>query len=184
MVLTHISNLYALARGLRTAFANAQSQNNSNITHKITNVLQNNAHLLTYYYQSHAKDWQKLCRVNPIHYQKTWLSLDNIPLEIEPNEQLSFGIAVLTWLPGQMTDIHRHPENGCIMMPLRGKLTEERFKVNELLPNNYLSVQKNIIMPGETSFINNNMGVHQIKNNDPDTIAVSLHVYSPVQCKD
>ena len=42
---THISNLYALAKGLRSAFANAQSQNSNNITQ----VLQNNAHLLSYY---------------------------------------------------------------------------------------------------------------------------------------
>lgn len=178
---THISNLYALAKGLRSAFANAQSQNSNNITHKITNVLQNNAHLLTYYYQSNAKDWHKLSRPNPKHYQKTWLSLDNVPLEMAPSEQLPFGIAILTWLPGQMTDIHSHPEHGCIMMPLRGTLIEERFHVLESLPNKYLSVKKNIITTGQTAFINNDMGVHQVKNNEND-IAVSLHVYSPGPC--
>ena len=174
---THISNLYALAKGLRAAFINAQSKNSN-----IKQVLQTNAHLLTYYYQSRAKDWEKLSRVNHEHYQKIWLSLDNVPLEIAPNEQLPFGIAVLTWLPGQMTDIHSHPEHGCIMMPLRGNLTEERFKVLDSLPNKYLSLQKNIITPGQIAFINNNMGMHQVKNNENDTIAVSLHVYSPGPC--
>jgi predicted metal-dependent enzyme (double-stranded beta helix superfamily) len=195
----HISNLFALAKGLRSAFFQCQS-------HRTEHVLRNNAHLLTYYYQSHAKDWEKLIRPNPSHYQKKWLSLDNVPLDMKPDEQLPFGIAILTWMPGQMTNIHGHPENGCIMMPLRGTLTEERY-INPLtltecvtpvalhwagdsmtvqtvlpsLPNKYLSVQKNILIPGQTAFINNKMGVHQIKNNG-DTLAVSLHVYSPGPC--
>ena len=171
---THISNLFALAKGLRAAFFQCQS-------HNTEHVLRNNAHLLTYYYQSRAKDWEKLIKPNPNHYQKTWLSLDNVPLDMKPYEQLPFGIAVLTWMPGQMTDIHGHPENGCIMMPLRGTLTEERFNILPSLPNKYLSVQKNIITPGQTAFINNSMGVHQVKNNG-DIPAVSLHVYSPGPC--
>lgn len=172
MAPTHISNLFALAKGLRAAFA----QN-----HNAQNVLQNNTHLLKYYYYSNGRDWQKLIHANPAHYQKTWLSMDNLPLDMKPDEQLPFGIAVLTWLPGQMTEIHGHPENGCIMMPLRGNLTEERFIVMESLPHKYLSIQKNILTPGQTAFINNTMGMHQVKNDDPD-IAVSLHVYSPGPC--
>lgn len=167
---THISNLFALAKGLRAAFFQCQS-------HSSEHVLRNNAHLLTYYYQSRAKDWEKLIKANPVHYQKTWLSFD-----IKPNEQLPFGIAVLTWMPGQMTDIHGHLDNGCIMMPLRGELTEERFTVLPSSPNKYLSLQKNILTPGQTSFINNKMGFHQVKNNS-DVVAVSLHVYSPGPCK-
>ncbi len=183
---THISNLYALAKGLRAAFTHANMQN-SNV---ITQVLQNNAHLLSYYHQSRAKDWEKLIKPNPEHYQKKWLSLDNVPLDMAPGEQLPFGIAVLTWLPGQMTDIHGHPEHGCIMMPLQGSLLEERFTLLNSLPSkyfpNYLKLQQrpsysNILMPGKTAFINNTMGVHQVKNNG-DTMAVSLHVYSPGPC--
>lgn len=162
---THISNLFALAKELRFAFAQC---------HAIENVLKNNAHLLKYYY-SHGRDWKKLINENPNHYQKTWLSMANVPLGMKPNEQLPFGIAVLTWLPGQMTDIHGHPENGCIMMPLRGCLTEERF-----IDFKSLSA-KNIILPGETSYIDNKIGMHQIKNNNTDT-AVSLHIYSPGPC--
>ena len=78
-------------------------------------------------------------------------------------------------------DIHGHPEHGCIMMPLQGSLLEERFTVFESLPNKYSSAHKNIICEGETAFINNSMGVHQVKNNG-DTMAVSLHVYSPGPC--
>lgn len=170
MAPTHISNLFALAKGLRAAFA----QNNN-----IKNVLQNNTHLLKYYYYSHAQDWKKLIRPNATHYQKTWLTTDNHTVEFQPVPHSPFGIAILTWLPGQMTEIHGHSENGCIMMPLRGNLTEERFITLESLPNKYLSVQKKILTPGQTAFINNEMGMHQVKNADPNIIAVSLHVYSP-----
>ncbi len=172
MTPTHISNLYALAKGLRAAFL-AQGP--------AKYVLQKNANLLTYYYYSMGKDWEKLAKPNPIHYQKIWLSMDYGPVEMKPNEQLPFGIAVLTWLPGQMTSIHGHPENGCVMMPLCGTLTEERFTILASLPNKYLPVQKNILIPGQTSFINNEIGFHRVRNNGNIT-AVSLHVYSPGPC--
>lgn len=168
MAPTHISNLFALTKGLRAAFA----QN-----HNIKTVLQNNTHLLKYYYYSQAQDWKKLIQLNTTHYQKTWLTTESQTEQPSP-----FGIAILTWLPGQMTEIHGHSENGCIMMPLRGNLTEERFITLESLPNKYLSVQKKILTPGQTAFINNEMGMHQVKNADPDIIAVSLHVYSPGPC--
>lgn len=176
MALTHIGNLSALAKGLRTAFLQHQKNNIGDIILPNSNVLQNNAYLLEYYYYSRAKDWKKLIQTNKNNYQKIWVSFDNQLLDMQPNEQLPFGIAVLTWLPGQMTNIHEHPENGCVMMPLRGMLTEEIFIMNESSTNSYISQKKNILIPGITSFINNKIGLHQVKNNGKHT-AVSLHVY-------
>lgn len=185
MAPTNINNLYALAKGLRAAFLQYNS-------HNAKYVLQNNTHLLTNYYYARAKDWEKLINPNPLHYNKTWvpISLNNTPFNTKTSDThiLPFGIAVLTWLPGQMTNIHGHPENGCIMMPLHGTLTEERFNIaepisltsNGVCPTKNLSVQKEIriIMPGQAAFINDTIGYHQVKNNS-NTLAVSLHVYSP-----
>lgn len=177
---THISSLYALAKSFQKAFIQQQ--------YAVKHILKNNTHLLQYYYCSRAKDWLQMVKPDTNHYQKTWLTLSNITCSdnihvIDTNNtqfgtRSKFGIAVLTWMPGQMTDIHNHPKYGCIMMPLQGKLTEERFIDIPTLQNKFWSGQKNIITPGQVTYIDNDLACHRVSNAGND-IAVSLHVYSP-----
>ena len=82
----------------------------------------------------------------------------------------NFEILIITWLPGQKTPIHYHPKNGCLMKILEGELKETAFKNNDIFETIY---RKN-----DTSYIHNDIGKHIILNNS-DSLAVSLHIYSP-----
>lgn len=171
------NNLFALARAFQVAFATSGPKN-------IETVLQKNKDLLSAYYYSGARDWKKLVRPNNENYSKVWLNMDTIAPErmihgAVYSRKHPFGIAILTWMPYQQTGIHNHPEYGCIMLPLQGILVEERFSLsNESLPQRYTLQTKNNIPPGQSTFINDKMGYHRVIN-PHNTIAVSLHVYSP-----
>ena len=83
-----------------------------------------------------------------------------------------FEIFVITWKPGQSSPIHNHAEFGCILKILQGNLTEYRF-TEALTPKDSRTLPTNHV-----GFMRNDMGVHRVQNNG-DTTAVSLHIYSP-----
>ena len=82
----------------------------------------------------------------------------------------NFEILIITWLPGQKTPIHHHPKNGCLMKILEGKLKETAFKNNDIF--------NTIYKENDASYIHDDIGRHIISN-ESDTMAVSLHIYSP-----
>jgi quercetin dioxygenase-like cupin family protein len=79
-----------------------------------------------------------------------------------------FEIRLLCWKPLQETPKHPHPQNGCLMKILQGKLTEEKFLANSSIMNVYNKGDVGYIKASE---------LHILKNLDTDT--VSLHIYSP-----
>jgi len=163
---TSLRSLYALSKAFTLQFQ--QYPVNQHQT-----VLKGNMHLLQEYYRSGAQDWKRYISPNSIKYNKLWVT-DSI-------NNPAFGIAILTWLPGQETPVHGHPENGCLLMPLHGMLDECRL-IRSLVPGESKAFN-NIITrarfgPGQVSYIDNREGVHKIKNNGAE-LAVSLHVYSP-----
>jgi cysteine dioxygenase len=81
-----------------------------------------------------------------------------------------FEILILSWLPGQKTSIHYHPNNGCLMKILKGQLHETKFTNNAVI--------EEIYKQNDTSYIHNDIGKHIIYNNSKD-LTVSLHIYSP-----
>lgn len=88
-----------------------------------------------------------------------------------------FDIYVITWQPGQKSPVHYHPVYGCSLLLLEGKLQEKLFVMDR--DNNKLRANESrIINQGQTSYIDNMIGAHQICN-PYDTTAVSLHIYSP-----
>ncbi len=153
---TSLRSLYLLSKSFRSAFIHAGQAN-------LPHVLNNNSYLLQEYYRSGAQDWRKYKFESRAGYSKSWI--DMLP------DEHKFGLAILTWLPGQETDIHGHPKYGCLLMPLEGVLRESRFF------NDGKVVQADY-GPGMVSYIDNKLGVHRIRNIGPNT-AVSLHVYSP-----
>ena len=78
-------------------------------------------------------------------------------------------MAIITWRVGQESGLHGHPGD-CIFKLLRGTLYEEIYSKKR--------IKKNLINQGDTGYINNNIGYHNVKNTG-DTYAVSIHVYSP-----
>ena len=85
-----------------------------------------------------------------------------------------FEIILISWDKNICTNIHSHPENGCIMKILDGNLKEEIYKENHL--NSYL-IKKNNFNKGDISFIHDSLGYHRIINEDQ--YSYSLHIYSP-----
>ncbi len=155
---TPINCFYALSKAFSNAFKYGMGSPRC--------VLYNNKHLLREYYNSNAKDWHRYILENQAGYAKHW---------VMPDFSADFAIAVLTWLPGQETAIHGHAENGCLMIPMTGRLEESRYvtRHNLLIPK-----AKTALVIGQTEYINDNLGLHSIKNIGFGR-AVSIHIYSP-----
>lgn len=81
-----------------------------------------------------------------------------------------FEIILISWDKNVCTNIHSHPENGCLMNILEGNLIEDIYK-----KDNYL--KRNIYNKGDISYIHDSLGYHKIYNKDQ--YSYSLHIYSP-----
>jgi quercetin dioxygenase-like cupin family protein len=79
-----------------------------------------------------------------------------------------FEIRLLCWKPLQQTPKHPHPQNGCLMKILEGKLIEQKFVNNNRI--------ETIYQKGDVGFIEASES-HILKNSAVDSI--SLHIYSP-----
>ncbi len=90
------------------------------------------------------------------------------------NDELEdiYGMYLVVWNPFCETSIHNHPEGGCLMKVLDGKITQYKFRNSETMTE-----QENLKI-GDISFINDNIGLHRICN-DTMKYAYSLHLYSP-----
>ena len=80
-------------------------------------------------------------------------------------------IYFIAWKPNAISKIHNHSKNGCYMFILKGDIKEEIYnkKLNMIGTNYYSSF--------DTSYINDNIGYHRIKNTNQ--YSYSLHIYHP-----
>jgi cysteine dioxygenase len=89
-----------------------------------------------------------------------------------------FELYLIFWSPYSSSPIHDHPEQGCVLKLLSGKLIEEVF-INK---NNKINFHnRNYIFVND---INNRFGneiIHKIIN--LDELSVSLHLYFPPKFK-
>ena len=81
-----------------------------------------------------------------------------------------FELVLICWEPNQSTDIHDHPEKGCLIQVLDGELTEERFYQDEVTINN--------LSAGPVYYMCNAYGMHRMANGGAEP-AISLHLYAP-----
>ena len=83
-------------------------------------------------------------------------------------------MVVISWNKKQMSPIHDHPLNGCLLKILKGKLIEENYinKSNIIKKKNKIELKE-----GSISYKIGNNILHKIINNNIKT--VSLHIYSP-----
>jgi len=84
-----------------------------------------------------------------------------------------FDIVIIGWQPGQMSPIHDHPTNGCIVYPICGTLSEWRYdeKLNQIAACKLSSP--------DYTYIDNGICIHKLGNEDPSENAISVHIYSP-----
>lgn len=84
-----------------------------------------------------------------------------------------FEIVLICWEPEQATEVHDHPDKGCLLRVLQGRFNEERYEKESL---NHL---KTIILEnGQVSYIQGDTVLHKVRNIHPGR-TVSLHIYSP-----
>jgi hypothetical protein len=106
-------------------------------------------------------DYQNYVKLNNNNYNK---------IIVKENELLK--LYVITWMKNQHTNIHNHPNGGCIMKVIHGQLTE--IKYNKLKTISHT----NLIKSNQTNIITNynSLPYHQIINNF-SPFSVSLHLY-------
>ena len=115
-------------------------------------------------------------KYNGIDYIK-YINFDNdkykrIKLDNYSNDK--FELILICWSKDQISKIHSHSDNGCLMKILEGEIEET------LYDNNINFINKNIYKKDNVAFIHNDYGFHKIKANK---ISISLHLYSPPNYK-
>lgn len=89
-------------------------------------------------------------------------------------------VLILCWNSCQKSGVHDHPENGCIVKILKGKLIEEvydRDSVGDICKTgeNFIDASDN---SRRTSYQRGKEGLHNIIN-PSENKAVTMHIYSP-----
>lgn len=117
-------------------------------------------HLIEIY---NGNDWKKFIKFSNDTYNKIQLyNGDN------------FDIWLICWNVKQKSNIHDHPENGCVQKVLQGSLIETKYiKIN----NNYYKFT-NKLSNGDVKYICGKNGLHMLENIN-NIGAITLHIYSP-----
>ena len=115
--------------------------------------------------------FQNLGKVDPVR-MKSFLKNRETRFELVNNEFLK--VVLIHWKPGKVSDIHGHPEGGCMFKVLQGKLQEIRYTSD--------SAQKitefNSYRAEDIAYIDDTQGYHAV-GNPFGSSAVTLHAYTP-----
>ena len=133
------------------------------VTEKFKNI--NNYNLLNFIEEIknyNSNDWQKYKSKFPIQNNKNY-----IKQTIFLNK--NFELILIKWDKNSQSSIHHHPENGCILKVLDGKLLEKRYYNNKICKNT-------IFNNNEIGYMHDNLGTHKIYALEE---TYSLHLYSP-----
>jgi predicted metal-dependent enzyme (double-stranded beta helix superfamily) len=131
------------------------------ITQLSENFTTNLESLLPFFVNYTANDWVQYIKENGTHYKNLVFS------------NTEFELYVITWNMQEKTKIHNHADFGCLMKVLTGKLDEILYDIDLTMK------EKNTYKTNDVSFISNEKGYHSIFNNN-NQIAVTLHLYSPI----
>lgn len=83
----------------------------------------------------------------------------------------AYDLLLLCWEPGQGSSFHSHPQKGCLVKILEGRL-EDELKVDGQ-DSSFRSHNANDVL-----YITDKMGMHRVFNAQ-ETNAISLHLYAP-----
>ena len=110
-----------------------------------------------------AQDWHDHIKFSDIRYVKNL---------VFSNEYID--VFIICWNINQSSGIHDHPENGCLMKVLDGKLREDVYTKNN---NQYEFMCSSTLEKDGIAYKEGNQCIHNIINAVDKTI--SLHIYSP-----
>lgn len=114
------------------------------------------------------KEWLEYCGkgTNKNGYYKNLIYTYN-------DSYISYDIYIITWIESNNSPIHDHPENGCYLKILKGKLLEELYTNNN---SEIQLIKTNVLTENNISLMKSNKVLHKII---PLEYTVSLHIYSP-----
>ena len=87
-------------------------------------------------------------------------------------------LVIISWNNNQISGIHDHPENGCLLKILQGELNEHNYEIKD---NELQLINIRNCKIGSVGYQEGKTGLHNIVNKDNKT--VSLHIYSPPNYK-
>lgn len=123
--------------------------------------------------QYSGDDWKDSVKFDQLEYNR---------VQLYCGEQ--FDIWLICWDIGQKSNIHDHPENGCVQKVLQGKLIEKRYIRKDDIgggkreKHELCRIWNKVYEEGDVTYISGEKGIHMLKNIG-DIGAVTLHLYSP-----
>jgi len=91
-----------------------------------------------------------------------------------------YAVMALVWNAGATSPIHAHEGSGCWVKVVKGELEETRYEVKEGYAG--LLRKTRTFRQGEDagcSYVDDEVGVHCMRNGKVDEVCVSVHLYSP-----
>lgn len=122
-------------------------------------------------YLSKATDWKQFCKWSDKHYQRYLIEHSD-----------DYELLLLCWSPGQSSSIHDHPNSHCWLTSACGQVKEVQYKrvhVEKGKESLVIKTAETSVHRGQTSYINDNIGLHAVQCDASSERAVTFHLYSP-----
>lgn len=91
----------------------------------------------------------------------------------------NYELLMLCWNPKRESKVHNHPGEGCFVKMLSGCIRETIYDVYGDRQDILSKRSQTDIFKGHVTYINDNMGLHQLGNPREDEGAITLHLYIP-----
>ncbi|TKX27238.1 cysteine dioxygenase [Elsinoe australis] len=91
----------------------------------------------------------------------------------------------IVWNPKKGSPVHDHADSQCVMKVVHGSLKETLYE--KPASDAAISLRKTKetdYRAGEVTHITDQIGLHEVQNEGPEEIAVSLHLYTPPNAAD
>ncbi|KAF3078019.1 hypothetical protein TWF569_009169 [Orbilia oligospora] len=122
-------------------------------------------------YQSSRSEWE---RFSFIDFSR------NYTRNLVDNLHGNANLILMTWTPNKASLIHDHTSAHCVMRILQGHIIETRYEWPTPGVEEPLKVkQVRHYYAGDVAYMSDDLGIHKVENGDPDSVAVSLHLYTP-----
>ncbi|EWC44064.1 hypothetical protein DRE_01416 [Drechslerella stenobrocha 248] len=122
-------------------------------------------------YQSVRAEWERFA----------FLDLSrNYTRNLVDNLHGNANLILMTWTPNKASLIHDHTNAHCVMRILQGHIIETRYEWPTPGVEEPLRIKEvRHYYAGEVAYMSDDLGIHKVENGDPDSVAVSLHLYTP-----
>eukprot|EP01097_Dermamoeba_algensis_P009853 TRINITY_DN7086_c0_g1_i1.p1 TRINITY_DN7086_c0_g1~~TRINITY_DN7086_c0_g1_i1.p1 ORF type:complete len:713 (-),score=146.63 TRINITY_DN7086_c0_g1_i1:124-1977(-) len=112
------------------------------------------------------KEWKQYVHYEQSRYTRNLVGYDD-----------KFTLLLLCWDKGRGSPIHDHAGSSCWVKMLEGELTETRYNLDA--DGNVTVKSKTKMTSEDIAYIDDTLGLHKMENEDPNNVAISLHIYSP-----